>query len=90
MEGSIPIFNSYFIGIFAQFYYNLICSVLRSFGDSETPLIFLLFSTVLNIGLDLLFIIVFHLGVIGAAAATAVAQAISAIMCLIYAFRKIS
>ena len=42
----------------------------------------------LNIGLDLLFIIVFHLGVIGAAAATAVAQAISAIMCLIYAFRK--
>ena len=77
-----------FIGIFAQFYYNLICSVLRSLGDSETPLIFLLFSTVLNIGLDLLFIIVFHLGVIGAAAATAVAQAISAIMCLIYAFRK--
>ncbi|MSU06193.1 hypothetical protein FYJ80_05300 [Spirochaetales bacterium NM-380-WT-3C1] len=77
-----------FIGIFAQFYYNLICSVLRSLGDSETPLIFLLFSTVLNIVLDLLFIIVFHLGVIGAAAATAVAQAISAIMCLIYAFRK--
>ena len=42
-----------FIGIFAQFYYNLICSVLRSLGDSTTPLIFLLFSTVLNIGLDL-------------------------------------
>ncbi|MGN0851699.1 MAG: MATE family efflux transporter [Candidatus Ornithospirochaeta sp.] len=77
-----------FIGISAQFYYNLICSVLRSLGDSETPLIFLLFSTVLNIGLDLLFIIVFHLGVIGAAGATAVAQGVSAIMCLIYAYRK--
>ena len=44
-----------FIGIFAQFYYNLICSVLRSLGDSTTPLIFLLFSTVLNIGLDLIY-----------------------------------
>lgn len=77
-----------FIGIFAQFYYNLICSVLRSLGDSETPLIFLLFSTVLNIALDLLFIITFHLGVIGAAAATAVAQALSAVMCLIYALGK--
>ena len=77
-----------FIGIFAQFYYNLICSVLRSLGDSKTPLVFLLFSTVLNIALDLLFIITFHLGVIGAAAATAVAQAVSAVMCLIYAFGK--
>ena len=51
-----------FIGIFAQLYYNLICSVLRSLGDSTTPLIFLLFSTVLNIGLDLLFILAFRLG----------------------------
>ena len=59
-----------FLGIFAQLYYNLICSVLRSLGDSTTPLIFLLFSTVLNIGLDLLFILAFRLGVIGAAAAT--------------------
>ena len=50
-----------FIGIFAQLYYNLICSVLRSLGDSTTPLIFLLFSTVLNIGLDLLFILAFRL-----------------------------
>ena len=64
-----------FLGIFAQLYYNLICSVLRSLGDSTTPLIFLLFSTVLNIGLDLLFILVFRLGVIGAAAATVLAQA---------------
>ena len=77
-----------FIGIFAQLYYNLICSVLRSLGDSTTPLMFLLFSTVLNIGLDLLFILAFRLGVIGAAAATVLAQAVSALLCLIYAFGK--
>ena len=77
-----------FLGIFAQLYYNLICSVLRSLGDSTTPLIFLLFSTVLNIGLDLLFILVFRLGVIGAAAATVLAQAVSALLCLMYAFGK--
>lgn len=77
-----------FIGIFAQFYYNLICSVLRSLRDSTTPLIFLLFSTVLNIGLDLFFILVLRLGVVGAAVATVLAQALSAVLCLIYAFRK--
>ena len=77
-----------FLGIFAQLYYNLICSVLRSLGDSTTPLIFLLFSTVLNIGLDLLFILAFRLGVIGAAAATVLAQAVSALLCLLYAFGK--
>lgn len=77
-----------FLGIFAQLYYNLICSVLRSLGDSTTPLMFLLFSTVLNIGLDLLFILAFRLGVIGAAAATVLAQAVSALLCLIYAFGK--
>ena len=77
-----------FLGIFAQLYYNLICSVLRSLGDSTTPLIFLLFSTVLNIGLDLLFILAFRLGVIGAAAATVVAQGISAVLCGWYIIRN--
>ena len=76
------------LGIFAQFYYNLICSVLRSLGDATTPLLFLLFSTVLNIGLDLFFILVLKLGVVGAAAATVLAQALSAVMCLLYAVRK--
>lgn len=79
-----------FLGIFAQLYYNLICSVLRSLGDSTTPLIFLLFSTVLNIGLDLLFILAFRLGVIGAAAATVLAQAVSAALVPDVRLRKIS
>lgn len=54
-----------FAGIGAQLFYNFICSFLRSMGDSVTPLAFLLFSTVLNVGLDLLFIIVFRWGVAG-------------------------
>ena len=77
-----------FLGIAAQLFYNLICSVLRSVGDSVTPLLFLVISTVLNVGLDLLFIMVFGWGVIGAAAATVAAQALSAIACFIYTFRK--
>lgn len=52
-----------FGGIGAQLFYNFICSFLRSMGDSATPLAFLLFSTILNVGLDLLFILSFHWGV---------------------------
>ena len=68
-----------------QYFYNVICCVLRSIGDSVTPLIFLAISSALNIGLDLLFIMVFHWGVAGAAAATVVSQSLSAIACFIYA-----
>lgn len=56
-----------FAGIGAQLFYNFICSFLRAMGDSVTPLLFLLFSTVLNVGLDLAFILVFRWGVAGAA-----------------------
>ena len=75
-----------FVGIGAQMFYNFICSFLRSMGDSVTPLIFLLFSTVLNVGLDLAFILVFRWGVAGAALATVLAQLVSTIGCFIYAF----
>ena len=77
-----------FAGIGAQLFYNFICSFLRSMGDSVTPLLFLLFSTALNMGLDLLFIIVFRWGVAGAAIATVSAQLISTVGCFIYAFIK--
>lgn len=77
-----------FCGIIAQMFYNFICSVLRSIGDSVTPLIFLFLSTLLNIGLDLLFIIVFKWGVLGAAYATVAAQALSTAACFIYAIAK--
>lgn len=77
-----------FLGTSAQIFYNLICSFLRSIGDSLVPLIFLFISTILNIGLDLLFIAVFNWGVMGAAIATIIAQFISAIGCFIYTFKK--
>ena len=77
-----------FAGIGAQLFYNFICSFLRSMGDSVTPLLFLLFSTILNIGLDLLFIVSFRWGVAGAAIATVMAQLISTVGCFLYAFIK--
>ena len=77
-----------FAGIGAQLFYNFICSFLRSLGDSVTPLAFLLFSTILNVALDLLFILVFGWGVAGAAAATVAAQLISTVACFMYAFSK--
>lgn len=77
-----------FAGIGAQLFYNFICSFLRSMGDSVTPLLFLLFSTILNIGLDLLFIVSFRWGVAGAAIATVMAQLISTAGCFLYAFIK--
>ena len=71
-------------GSFAQYFYNLICSTLRSLGDSLSPLIFLAVSSALNIGLDLLFISAFGMGVTGAALATVIAQAVSAAGCFAY------
>ena len=77
-----------FAGIGAQLFYNFICSFLRCLGDSVTPLLFLLFSTVLNVGLDLLFIVTFHWGVAGAAIATVLAQLLSTVGCFCYAFAR--
>ena len=70
------------------FIYNLCAGLLRSTGNSLMPLVFLIFSSVLNIGLDLLFIIVFKMGVRGIAAATVAAQGVSAVLCIVYIFRK--
>lgn len=77
-----------FLGTIFQVFYNQICSLLRSIGDSFTPLIFLIGSTILNIILDLLCIVVFKWGVAGAAIATIFSQFISAILCYIYTFIK--
>ncbi len=71
-------------GTFATIFYNLFSSYMRAVGNSQAPLFFLIFSAVLNVGLDLLLIIRFHMGVAGAAVATITSQAISALLCLIY------
>lgn len=69
--------NVIFIGIVAMFGYNSISAILRGLGDSKTPLKFLIISTILNIILDVLFIVVFKFGVSGAAWATVIAQGFS-------------
>lgn len=78
-----------FLGIPFTLLYNLMSSILRSVGDSRTPFLFLAFSTVLNIGLDLLCIVVFGWGCAGAAIATIVSQAVSGILCTIYILTKV-
>lgn len=76
-------------GILAQMLYNLLSSILRAIGNSKIPLYFLIISALLNILLDLLFIVGFHMGATGAAVATIIAQGVSGILCLIYIIAKI-
>lgn len=77
-----------FIGFPALFIYNMYASVLRAIGDSKTPLYFLILSTVVNVVLDLVFVIQLHMGVAGVAIATLIAQCISAVTCHIYVGKR--
>ncbi len=77
-----------FAGIGATMFYNLLASIVRSLGDSKTPLYFLLFSSVLNVCLDILLITVFDMGVRGASVATVISQLVSGILCFIYVKRS--
>lgn len=77
-----------FLGIPVIYLYNLLSGIIRSLGDSKSPLIFLVFSSVLNIVLDMVLILVFRMGVAGAAWATVISQAISGIACLIYMIKR--
>ncbi len=63
--------------------YNMAASVLRSFGDGKSPLIAMLIAALLNVGLDLLFVLVFHWGVFGAAIASVTAQLVSFLFCMV-------
>lgn len=76
-------------GIGANVFYNLLSAYLRSVGNSQAPLCFLVLSACLNVVLDLVFIIYFNMGVAGAAWATNLSQAISALLCLIYMFARV-
>ena len=77
-----------FIGMIGMGVYNGVASVLRALGDSITPLKFLILASVLNIIMDLVFVIVFNLGIVGVGMATGIAQGISAIGCIVYAIKK--
>lgn len=75
-------------GIGATVFYNMISGIIRAFGDSVTPLIFLVIACLINVALDLYFILKLGWGVPGVAAATVLAQIIAGIACLVYARRK--
>lgn len=77
---------SIFVGV--MFLYNLCASLLRAIGNSIMPLIFLIVSSILNIGLDIVLITEFNMGIKGAAIATVIAQGISAVLCIVYIYMK--
>ena len=77
-----------FLGIGSLMLYNLLAGILRSLGDSTTPLIFLILSSLLNIGLDVLLVWTLNVGVKGAAIATVISQLISGLGCLVFMIRK--
>jgi len=79
---SIAYFRTYFLGCTATFLYNNATGVLQAVGDSRRPLYYLILASAINVVLDLLFVGVFGWGVASAAAATAISQGISAVLCL--------
>ena len=79
---SISYFRTYFYGAPAFVLYNICMGILQAVGDSRHPLIYLIISSIVNVVLDLLFVGVFHWGVGSAAAATAISQLVSTVLCL--------
>lgn len=84
---AVPYMRAYFAGMPAMMVYNFLASALRSSGDTKRPLIFLSISGLLNVGLNLVMILVFGMGAIGVGIATSAAQYMSAIMILVYMCR---
>jgi putative MATE family efflux protein len=82
MDGSLLYLRIMFLGIPIVMIYNLLATILRSLGDGQTPLYAMIVAALTNIALDILFVLVLHLGIAGAAVATLIAQGISSIYCL--------
>lgn len=88
LEQSTAYIRVLLLGLLATMLYNGCASILRSVGDTVAPLLFLLFAAVLNVALDLLFILKLDFGVAGAAWATVLSQSVSAIISLLYMFKR--
>lgn len=89
MEDAVTYLTIMFLGTLANCMYNGMSSVLRALGDSVIPLLILVAASLTNVGLDLLFVLSFGMGVAGVALATVLSQLISAILCIIYVFIKL-
>lgn len=88
IDGAYSYIFVIFLGIPATYLYNMVSGIIRSLGDSRTPLIFLMMSSILNVALDLFTIIVLKMGVAGAAWATVISQGVSGICCLIFMAKR--
>lgn len=88
LEDATVYFTIYCLGLVFQFAYNIVAAILRSVGDSKATLYFLLVASVVNIVLDLVFVIVLHWDVAGVAIATVIAQAVCAVISFVYMFMK--
>lgn len=89
MEGAVTYTVIMFAGTAAAAAYNYEAAVLRAFGNSVIPLCFLVLTSLLNVGLDLLFVLAFHMGIPGVAVATILSQLVSAVLCVLYMKRAV-
>jgi len=89
LEDSTSYLQIVFAGLIFTFLYNASASLLRALGDSKTSLYFLVIACIINIVLDLVFVLNFKMGVAGVAYATVIAQAVASILSLIYVFSKV-
>ena len=87
MPEAVSYFRYYFLGALAVVMYNICCSIMNAVGNSKRPLYYLIFSSLVNIALDLLFIGGFGWGVWAAAVATVISQAVSVALCMAYLLR---
>ena len=88
-QGAYSYIFTIFLGIPATVLYNTLAGILRALGDSKTPLYFLIIASIINIGLDLLFVLTLNMGVGGAGLATVLSQLISGILCFISMYKKL-
>ncbi len=88
IDGSYAYIWVIFLGIPVTFLYNMTSGVIRALGDSKTPVIFLVLSSFLNVGLDLFFILYLKTGVQGAAWATVISQGVSGLCCLLFIIKR--
>ena len=88
MPAAVEYFKFYFLGSLGVVMYNICRSIMTALGDSKRPLYYLIFSSLLNIGLDLLFIAGFRWGVWSAAIATVISQVASVVLCMVHLMQK--
>lgn len=88
MPEAVEYFRYYFMGVVAMVMYTICCGIMNALGDSRRPLYYLIISSLMNVALDVLFLMGFRWGVWSAAAATVISQAVSVILCMIHLLNK--